>query len=227
MSRLPLRNVFGGRTKCALGLVLISLGAMGCVDARGDYEDYLRRPYIPREAGMADVAQSPCQEILAQNLDGKYFGSCLPKVVGSPFSLSVEQKVRASADGTTGELDVSFTALSLMATSMADTAGDTNVLKTVPIDAECRYRQDVGTLILPAAANSLGRDLESVDVVLRGKLLTADRTCSELDGRVPFAGISLDMDGDICIYVRAPEDGSLPTIPMEDSVCEPSMLLPR
>jgi hypothetical protein len=165
--------------------------------------------------------------VLAQNLDGKYFGSCLPKVVGQPFSLSVEQKVRPSADGTTAEIDISFTALSLMATSMADTAGMANVLKTVPVDDECRYREDVGTLILPAAANSFGRDLESVDVVLRGKLLTADRSCSELDAKVPFAGLNLDGDGDVCIYVRAPEDGSLPTISMDEYVCDPSILQPR
>src|SRR6188508_3424349 len=115
MSRLPLWKVLGGPSKYALGLGLIPFAAWGCVDARGDYEEYLRRPYIPREAGMADVAQSPCQEVLSQNLDGKYFGSCLPKVVGSPFSLAVEQKVRPSADGTTGEIDVSFTALTLTA----------------------------------------------------------------------------------------------------------------
>ena len=227
MSRLPLWKVFGVPTKCVLGLGLIPWAALGCVDAKGDYEEYLSRPYVPREAGMADVAQSPCQEVLAQNLDGKYFGTCLPKVVGSPFSLSIDQKVRPSADGTTGELDITFSALTLTATSMSDIAGNPNILMTVPIDADCRYRQDVGTLILPAAANSFNRDLESVDVVLRGKLLTAERSCAELDGKVPFAGLSLDADGDVCVYVRAPADGSLPMVPMDEYVCDPSILLPR
>jgi hypothetical protein len=219
--------VCGVRTKSALFLGLISLAAFGCVDARGDYEEFLRRPYIPRDAGAADIEQSPCQDVLARNIDGKYFGACLPKVVGSPFFLAVEQQVRASPDGMTGEIDVSFTALNVTATSLADTAGTTTVLKTVPVDSECRYREDVGTLILPAAANSLNRDLESVDVVLRGRLLSAERSCSELDGKVPFANLSLDDDGDICVYIRAPEDGSLPTVPMEEYVCDPSLLLPR
>jgi hypothetical protein len=210
-----------------LGIGLIPLAGFGCVDAKGDYEEFLSRPYVPRDAGMADVAQSPCQEVLAENVDGKYFGACLPKVVGTPFFLSVDQKVRPSADGMTGDLDISFTALTLAATSMADTAGNTNVLKTVSLDSECRYREDVGTLVLPAAANSLNRDLESTDVVLRGKILSIDRSCSELDGKVPFAGLDLNGDGDICVYVRAPEDGSLPTIPMEEYVCDPSILLPR
>lgn len=217
----------GGVTKRALGLGLISLAAWGCVDPKGDYEEYRSRPYVPREAGTTDVAESPCQEVLAQNLDGKYFGTCIPKLVGSPFFLSVDQKVRPSADGRSGEIDISFTALKLMATNISDTTGDINVLKTVSIDEECRYREDVGTLILPAAANSLNRDLETVDVVLRGKLLTAERSCSELDGKVPFAGLNLDGDGDVCIYMRAPEDGSIPTVPMEEYVCDPSILLPR
>jgi hypothetical protein len=101
------------------------------------------------------------------------------------------------------------------------------VLKTVPVDGECRYREDVGTLILPAAANSLNRDLESTDVVLRGKLLSAERSCSELDGMVPLISLSLNGDGDICVYLRAPADGSLPTVPTEEFSCDPSLLLPR
>ena len=226
MTRLPLWKVCVAGAKWALCLGLIPAAA-GCVDARGDYEEFLRRPYTPREAGVVDVAQSPCQEVLAQNIEAKYFGSCLVKAVGIPFSLAVEQAVRPAGDGTTGEIDVSFTPLTTTATSLADIAGSTTVLKTVPVDSDCRYREDVGTLILPAAANSLGRDLESTDVVLRGKLLSAERSCSELDGKVPLVNLSLDDDGDICVYLRAPADGSLPTVPMEEYMCDPSILLPR
>jgi hypothetical protein len=73
----------------------------------------------------------------------------------------------------------------------------------------------------------LNRDLEADDVVLRGKLLSAERSCSELDGKVPFAMLSLDGDGDVCVYVRAPADNSVPTVPMDEYVCDPSILLPR
>jgi hypothetical protein len=227
MTRLPLRKVCGNLAKGVLCLGLFPLSAFGCVDARSDYDEFLRRPFTPRDAGLVDVGESPCQEVLAADLNGKYFGSCFVKSVNLPFSLSVEQTVRPSADGTTGEIDVAFTPLKTTATSLSDTAGEKTTLKTVPVDGECRYREDVGTLILPAAANSLDRDLESVDVVLRGKLLSADRSCSELDGKVPFAMLSLDGDGDICVYVRAPADNSIPTIPMEEYACDPSILLPR
>jgi hypothetical protein len=227
MTRLPLWNVCGGIFKVVLGLGLLPASSFGCVDARADYEEFLRRPYAQREGGTVDVGESPCQEVLTQNADGRFFGSCLVKAVGVPFSLVVDQVVRPSADGTTGEIDVSFTPLTTVATSLSDTAGSTTVLKPAPVDSECRYREDVGTLILPAAANSLGRDLESTNVVLRGKLLSADRSCSELDGKVPLVNLSLDDDGDVCVYVRAPADGSLLTIPMEEYMCDPSILLPR
>jgi hypothetical protein len=227
MTRLPLRKVWGSCAKWALCLGLLPAAVFGCVEAKDDYEEFLRRPIASREAGAADVAQSPCGEVLAANVTGKFFGSCFIPSTQLTFSLAVEQTVRPSADGMSGEIDVSFTALTTTATSLADTAGEKTVLKTVPVDGECRYRQDVGTLILPEAANGFGRDLESVDVVLRGKLLTADRSCSELDGRVPFAMLSLNGDGDVCVYVRAPEDGSLPTIAMEEYTCDPSLLLPR
>ncbi|HMJ50989.1 MAG TPA: hypothetical protein VK540_02910 [Polyangiaceae bacterium] len=227
MSRLPLWNVVRILAKRAPWLGLLPCAMSGCVDPRADYEDFGRRPLAEREAGAVDVGQSPCQEVLKGNLDGKFFGSCFVMVTGQPFFLSVDQAVRPSADGMTGEIDISFAALTLKATTMADTAGEVTVLKPTPVDAECRFRQDIGTLTLPAAANSLGTDLVSENVVLRSKILSVDRTCAELDGRVPFAGLSLDSDGDICIYVRAPADGSLPTVPTEEHVCDPSILLPR
>ena len=227
MTRLSLRNVRGDLKKWSLGLGLFSVAAVGCIDPKADYEEYLARPVPVREAGTADVAQSPCAEVLAQNLNGKYFGSCFVKTAGSAFSLAVDQTVVPSSDGLTGEIAISFTALRTDAKTMADTAGATTVLKPVPVDGECRYREDVGTLVLPAAANSIGTDLESVDVVLRGKLLTKDRSCSELDGRVPAYGITFNDDGDACIYVPAPDDGSLVTIAPEEYVCDPSWLLPR
>jgi hypothetical protein len=181
-----------------------------------------------REAGVSDVAQSPCQEILAANAGGKFYESCLVRSAGGlPFALVVDQAVRSSADGMTGEIDITFTPLNKAATTLADTAGMTTVLKTVPLDSDCRYREDVGTLVLPAAASTLDRDVETMSVVLRGKLLSTDRSCSELDGTVTLGMISLNGDGDSCVLIRAPDDNSIPTITMDDYVCDPSILLPR
>jgi hypothetical protein len=226
MTRLSLWNVRGDLKKWVLGLGLLSSVVSGCVDPKSDYEEFVQRPVVLPEAGTVDVVQSPCQEVLAQELDGNYYGSCLIKAVGLPFALSVVRAVRPSPDGTTAEVDVSFTALKVDAKTLADVTGGTTVLKPLPIDAECRFREDVGTLILPAAANTLGRDFEATNVVLREKLLSSERSCAELDGQVPLASLSFDADGDICVYVRS-RDGSVPTVNMEEYMCDPSLLLPR
>jgi hypothetical protein len=215
--------VRGDLAKWVLGLGGFLMAA-GCVDPRADYDEFIERPVIRRDAGTVDVEVSPCQELLAQNLNGKFFAKCMVAAAQSPFALYVEQTVRPSADGTTAELDMSFTALTMTATSLNDTTGTKTTVKT-PVDSECRFRQDVGTLILPAMANTTGRDIETNDVVFRGRLLSSDRSCSELDGKVVLLPISLDADGDVCMYFRVPDDGSLP--PITEYACDPSILLPR
>ena len=226
MTRLPLWKVRGALTKWVLGVGFFLI-ATGCVDPRADYDEFLARPAIERDAGKVDVEVSPCQDLLAQDLNGQYFAKCFVTAVQQPFLLAVEQTVRPSGDGMTAELDVAFTALTTTATSLNDTAGTKTMVKTT-VDSECRYRQDVGSLVLPAAANSTGRDVETSDIVFRGRLLSVERSCSELDGKVvvPLM-LSLDADGDVCSYVRMPADGSLPPITNADFVCDPSLLLPR
>ncbi|MET0592895.1 MAG: hypothetical protein ABW133_09360 [Polyangiaceae bacterium] len=227
MTRLPLWKVRASLTKWVLGVGFFPI-AIGCVDPRADYDEFLARPVTQKDAGNVDVQTSPCQELLSQDLNAQYFAKCFVAAVQAPFLLAVEQTVRPSADGMTGELDMSFTALKTTATSLNDTAGMKTVLKTVPVDSECRYRQDAGSLVLPPEANTTGRDVETNDVVFRGRLLSAERSCSELDGKVvaPLM-LSLDADGDVCAYVRMPADGSLPNITNSDFVCDPSLLLPR
>ena len=66
----------------------------------------------------------------------------------------------------------------------------------------CAYTENIGTLTLEAAANSLMRDLTATNVVLRGKLQTPTQSCGELDGQVDLIMLSLQGDGDICIFTR-------------------------
>ena len=227
MAPLPLWKVKGAARSWAPGVLLLGISVSGCIDPKADYDEFAARPSAQREGGAVDVQLTPCQELLQASASGKFFASCFVKAVQLPFSLSVEHKVRPSADGMTAEFDVQFTALTTTATNLNDTAGDLVVLPTTTIDSECRYRENIGTLILPAAANSLGRDLQSENVSLRGKLQSADRSCAELDGNVPLVNLSLDADGDVCVYLRPNADGSLPTVTTDDYVCDPSSILPR
>jgi hypothetical protein len=209
-------------------LVLVALLTSGCIDPKADYEEYLQRPVPIREAGVSDVTATPCQELLQQDLSGKLYGSCFVKATQSPFSLSVDQTVIPSADGLTGELRMSFAPLIVMATNVSQIAGEVVTLPPTTIDSECRFVENIGTLLLPAAANTFGRDLEAENVVLRGKLLSPDRSCAELDGNVPRPlVVSLAEDGDICVYMRVEPDSPIPAINPDDYVCDPSTLIPR
>ena len=110
---------------------------------------------------------------------------------------------------------------------MSDTAGDPIILQPTTIDTNCAYTENIGTLTLNASANSLGRDLTATNVVLRGKIQSANRACGELDGQVDLIMLSLQGDGDYCVFLPAPSDGSIPTVADADYACDPSELQPR
>jgi hypothetical protein len=209
------------------GTLVLLAWSGGCINPQDAYDDFASRPLSEREAGVVDVALTPCQELLAKNLSGLYYTSCLPKDLPVPFALATQDTITPAPDGKTATLARSFTPLKTAATTMADTVGDPIVLQPVTIDENCAYTENIGTLTLGASANGLGRDLSATDVVLRGKLQSVDRSCSELDGKVDLIMLSLLNDGDYCIFVRAPSDGSIPTVSDSDYACDNSGLQPR
>jgi hypothetical protein len=209
----------------ATGLVALACAASGCINPKDDYNDFASRPLTEREASVSDVQQTPCQELLGQNLSGSFYVTCLPSTLAAPFALATTQKVSANEDGTTGTLELSFTPLTATATKMSDTTGPTTPLPKTTIDSMCAYTINIGTLTLPSDANTLGRDLTATHVVLRGKMQTVDQACGELDGEVTLINLNLNGDGDYCMFVRAPADGSIPTV--DNYSCPKSGLQPR
>src|SRR6185295_4025534 len=93
------------------GLVALAWAAVGCISPKDDYADFATRPLAEREASVADVQVSPCQQILSQAVSGSYYTSCLPKELPAPFALATKLNLTASEDGTTGNLKMSFTTL--------------------------------------------------------------------------------------------------------------------
>jgi len=207
------------------GLVALACGAAGCISPKDDYKDFGSRPLTQREASVADVEQTLCETLLGQDLSGSFYTSCLPKELPIPFALASNKKVTPAADGLTATFDLSFTPLKSAATSMTDTTGPLTTLPATAVDANCAYTLNIGTLTLGAEANSLMRDLTATDVVLRGKFQNVDRSCAELDGEVKLINLKLFGDGDICVFVRAPADGSIPAV--SDYSCDPMGLHPR
>jgi len=208
--------------------MVVAASSPGCVQPEDDYRAFIARPVTVRDAGVADVTLTRCEDLLRQNLNGVYYTTCRPRDVPVPFALAVNQKVTPAADGKTGTIDLSFTPLQINAATVSDTIGNVVTVGPATIDADCAYTMNVGTLTLPKDANSLTRDLTATNVVLRGKLQTVERSCGELDGQVDLIMLSLAGDGDICVFVRAPEDGSIPAVKdPDDYVCKASGLQPR
>ena len=213
------------RSVLAGGLVVLAWSAPGCIDPKSDYEDFATRPLAEREASVADVQLTMCQELLGQNLSGLYYTSCLPKANPAPFALATTLTVTPAEDDMTASLEMSFTPLKLYATSMSDTTGSPLTLPKTTIDSNCAYTLDIGTLTLGREANSLDRDLTATNVVLRGLFQNVNQSCAELDGQVDLIMLSLMGDGDYCVFVRAPADNSVPVV--DSWSCDPTRLQPR
>jgi hypothetical protein len=209
-----------------VGSFFLSASA-GCIDPKDDYADFARRPLTEHDAGVADVELTDCDKLLTQDLSGSYYTSCRPRDVPSPFALATNVKVTPDADGGTATLDMSFTPLRTDAKTLNDTAGSLVTLPETKIDSTCAYTENIGTLTLEAAANSLMRDLTATNVVLRGKLQTPTQSCGELDGQVDLIMLSLQGDGDICIFTRIIADAPFPVFMDSDYACDPGGLQPR
>jgi len=208
--------------------MVVAVCSAGCVKPEDDYQAFIARPVLVRDGGVADVTLTKCDQLLEENLDGVYYTSCRPRDLPVPFALAVNQTVKRAADGGATTLSLSFTPLKINAASVADTIGTVITVDPATLDANCAYTMNIGTLTLPKNANSLNRDLTATGVLLRGRLQTVERSCGELDGRVDLIDLSLAGDGDICVFVRAPDDGSIPTVnDPGDYACSPSDLPPR
>jgi hypothetical protein len=209
------------------GVFLGALDLAGCVDPKGDYQDFSARPLAEREASIVDVQRTPCQQLIEQDPSGQYFMSCRPMALPTPFGLAITQTLTGSGDAEAAKLVFSFTPLAFGATNLSATAGDTMTLAATPLSSDCTYTEDIGTLTLGRTATVLDRELTATNVVLRAKLLSQDRACGELDGSVDLIMLDLTKDGDICVMVRAPDDGTVPPVSEGDYSCDSSLLPPR
>jgi hypothetical protein len=157
---------------------------------------------------------------------GNYYMSCLPKALPTPFAFWVTLGIMMIPDGTDYVLGMTLTPLKVSATSLIDTVPGTFNAPTTMFGGDCTFTQKIGTFTLPAGANSLNRDLRFDGVVLRGKLLSPERGCTELDGVVNLIMLSLEGDGDICMLFRV-QDLTAPLPLVEDYICPPDILPPR
>ncbi len=205
-------------------VVLIGVGSLwlgGCVDSRGDYDDFKARPFAEplRDAAAPDVPLTACETLLRTNLTGTFYTTCRPKVIPTPFRLAFQQTVTVS-DAGIGELHVSFKLLDITGTSIDDTVSEATDVPPTTISSDCTYDLPIGDLIIPQQATTLGGEATAKNVSLHGLLQTEDQACAELDGKV-VTPIPLDLDppGDYCLFRRVEPGSALPTIGMDEYAC--------
>jgi hypothetical protein len=155
-----------------------------------------------------------------------YQMSCRWKKLPAPFAYLAT--VRATpVDATKASLDMTTTPLSAGARDPSDVGGPSVVWPTSVLGADCTFTERIDTLTLPAKANTIGGDFVMEKVVLRGRFFSFATGCAELDGSVPRIMLSLENDGDVCLFARTSPDSFLLEFQSKDYVCDPSVLPPR
>jgi hypothetical protein len=216
-----------------LGLTIGLLACGGKQTAAMDAPDAssMDAPPVPTDVGPLpplDTGTGPtsCAVDLGVT-DATYYASCLPKDLPIPFAFAVKQSVVVSPAAPLGRFTMILTPLKVNATSISDTVGPPMAAPSTPLGDACTFTLNIGALLLPAEANSLDRDIAITDVVLRGKLITSDRSCAELDGVVSLINLTMQGDGDACAFVRVLTPSPLPVVTSSDYFCPPDILPPR
>ena len=181
-----------------------------------------------RDLTLANLKHLPkFQELCSRHgVAATYYVSCRPRDLPIPFAFRVTALEIFVPDGGPA-LELTLMPLAQGATSLSNGVGGPIEWQQGPLAKDCSFTEGRGSFTLPAAANSLMRDIEFDKDVLRGKFASPERGCAELDGYVPLINLSLLGDGDICVFLLAPPDGSVPLVSDSDYVCDPASLPPR
>jgi hypothetical protein len=207
-------------------LVAVALAVPACINPGDDYSNFVARAPAPDAQAVASdaFAGEPCKQVLAGPRTGTFYGACLTTAASGDVTQATYVKlditVDVNPDGATGTLTAAFTSLLFKANNVSMTVGSTQHPPTVPIASDCTYVINAGTTNIPGTANSLGVDLTLTNTRYRGKLLTPDESCSDLDAIVTVpAMVDLTMGGNYCIFKRAPPDGSFAPFTHGDFAC--------
>src|SRR5436309_8293465 len=128
MTRRSLPVVRVASPKVVFATLLSAFIAAGCIDPKADYQDFASRPLSEREAGLVDVQHTPCQELIEQDPSGRYYLSCRPMALPTPFGLAITQTLTAPSGGGVADFVLSFTPLMFGAANFPQSAGDTTTL---------------------------------------------------------------------------------------------------
>jgi hypothetical protein len=202
---------------------MFGLGA--CIEPQDAYDAFVARAPAPDAAApTSSDAGDPCSEILAGAPSGTFYGACLTTAaagnVADATYVKLDATIVPSAGDTGGTITVALTSLALSPTNISQTVGDTSNPPPAAITADCTYVVEAGTITIPTAASYAHLPLVLAGTRYRGKLLTPDSSCADLDATVT-APISTDLTegGNYCLFRRAPADGTVTLFTASEFAC--------
>jgi hypothetical protein len=208
---------------CAMALGV----SLGCVDPQADYDAFVARAVVPdaQPPSPADAQPTePCPQILSGPASGVFYGACLTTAASGDLRqatyVKLDSTLMTNADHTAGTLTVQLTSLRFGATNVSDTVGATQSPPPSAISPQCTYVIEAGTTTIPAEANYATTELVLMNTRYRGKLLSQDESCADLDATVTTpVTVDLTMGGNYCIFRRAPADGTVTPFKLSDLQC--------
>lgn len=215
----------------ALVSVAGAFAASGCVDPRGDYDDYLGRTTTLRGGGDAGPGDVVIDVDPTADFSGTYLSACLPSLAGDPqfqFLSWVDLKVDVAG----GKVSYTQNWLNEAATKFekASFVGSP-LVTTVPLVAG-KFKISFANAVVPGTCQRLGpSDLQvtnfAIDHIVTGK----DSLCGEISGNLT-SPLTYDFSppGDFCVLKPFKEGDTIPTnknkdgtafigLPQEDFHC--------
>lgn len=196
----------------AFGLGLGGLGVACLPDPGGDFDDYQGRlgqyQGAAGDGGGFDAAPPPTTE-----QTGLYYGACLSQLAfgrtDRVFNFLVDMAFTPQAPG--GSLVLKLTPLELAkgadvpppTVSRAGTLGATygNAPPGAPVDAEGRYRIDLGSVTIPGDANPVSRREVLIDNAALVGRFAVEKFCARLNGDVKKpVTLTLDPSINVCLF---------------------------
>jgi hypothetical protein len=223
----------GYRIGVAAAAALVPLAIACLPHPKEDFDDF-----VARTANLTPDAAKP---VVDANIDSKppeeaveslYVGICVTKLAnGDPEqALRFYTKTKYVPGTPDGTLSISVTPLrgwengqyiQPSTVSMAETRGDATNGPPGPVASDGRFTQNLGTIRLPEAANSIsGRAAVIDNATLDGRFGDADRFCSTLGGQLvqPYQ-YTFDPAQNTCLFQKVKDGDPLPKIPAAEFVC--------
>jgi hypothetical protein len=215
---MNIRRTGGLTVPRALGAIALASSLLGfgfaCVDPKGDYDDYLERTNgIRGVQPETSVTEFETGEVDIDAGKATYFWSCLPGLFSGAPETSILLYSEANVSG--GKVDFTNFPLKDTATKFlkSETVGASHGAMGVPLSGTNTFSAVIGTATIPGNSQRItDNDLTLEGVVFEGRILTTDRWCAELNGKVTKPTPNeLKDPGDFCVIVKLNEGDDLPT----------------